>query len=135
MKESYKEGDRDSILAPSLADDIVRCRLKLRQGAKFCEHRRPEGGVTLAMNAPAARRAPSKKGRRGGLHRDALCGSDPSAQQAPSLGMNSPAGDLVHAAHTAAARHSATTAGSCALLFVFLDVGHQSFRGEHQAGD
>src|SRR6202161_1500334 len=42
---------------------------------------------------------------------------------------------LVHAAHTATARHSATTACSCALLVVFFDVGHQSFGGEHQAGD
>src|ERR1700684_3593242 len=43
--------------------------------------------------------------------------------------------DLVHSAH-AAARASAVTAGSrCSLLVVFLDVGHQGFGGEHQAGD
>src|SRR5208282_3050050 len=41
---------------------------------------------------------------------------------------------LVHSAHTAATWHSATAARS-ALLRLFLDVGHQSFGGEHQAGD
>src|SRR6202046_4191006 len=41
---------------------------------------------------------------------------------------------LVHAAHTAAAGQPAARSCSCALLFVFLDVGHQSFGGEHQAG-
>jgi hypothetical protein len=35
MKESYKEGDSDSILALSLAGDIVRCRLKRRQGYRW----------------------------------------------------------------------------------------------------
>jgi len=35
MKESYKEGDSDSILAPSLAGDIARCRLKRRQGYRW----------------------------------------------------------------------------------------------------
>ena len=40
---------------------------------------------------------------------------------------------LVHAAHAAAAGH--TAAGARALLLVFLDVRHQSFGGEHQAGD
>jgi modification methylase len=41
-------------------------------------------------------------------------------------------GCLVHAAHTAtAAGHTAASA----LLVVFLDVGHQGFGGEHQAGD
>jgi hypothetical protein len=35
MKESYKKGDSDSILAPSLAGDIARCRLKHRQGYRW----------------------------------------------------------------------------------------------------
>jgi hypothetical protein len=35
MKESYKEGDSDSILALSLAGDIARCRLKRRQGYRW----------------------------------------------------------------------------------------------------
>jgi hypothetical protein len=35
MKESYKKGDSDSILAPSLAGDIARCRLKRRQGYQW----------------------------------------------------------------------------------------------------
>src|SRR6266446_3948133 len=39
---------------------------------------------------------------------------------------------LVHAAHAARATW---TAGSCALLVVFLELGHQCFGGEHQAGD
>src|SRR5580704_5695786 len=42
---------------------------------------------------------------------------------------------LVHAAHTAATRHTAAGSRTCALLVVFLDVGHQSFSGEHQTGD
>src|SRR5579862_4668606 len=43
--------------------------------------------------------------------------------------------DLVHSVH-AAARASAVTAGArCSLLGVFLDVGHQGFGGEHQAGN
>src|SRR5579864_763469 len=42
--------------------------------------------------------------------------------------------DLVHSAHAAA--WAAVTAGSrCGLLGVFLDVGHQGFGGEHQAGN
>jgi hypothetical protein len=32
MKESYKKGDSDSILALSLAGGIARCHLKRRQG-------------------------------------------------------------------------------------------------------
>ena len=32
MKESYKKGDSDSILALSLAGGIATCRLKRRQG-------------------------------------------------------------------------------------------------------
>src|SRR5258705_7807228 len=39
---------------------------------------------------------------------------------------------LVHAAHAARATW---TAGSCALLVVFLELGHQCFGGEHEAGD
>ena len=35
MKESYKKGDSDSILALSLAGDIVRCRSKRRQGYRW----------------------------------------------------------------------------------------------------
>src|SRR6266849_10629862 len=35
MKESYKKGDSDSILALSLADGITRCRLKRRQGHRW----------------------------------------------------------------------------------------------------
>jgi hypothetical protein len=35
MKESYKKGDSDSILALSLAGDIARCRLKRRQGYRW----------------------------------------------------------------------------------------------------
>jgi hypothetical protein len=35
MKESYKKGESDSILAPSLAGDIARCRLKRRQGYQW----------------------------------------------------------------------------------------------------
>src|SRR5712664_259764 len=35
MKESYKEGDSDSILALSLAGDIARCRSKRRQGYRW----------------------------------------------------------------------------------------------------
>ena len=42
---------------------------------------------------------------------------------------------LVHAAHAATARHTTAAAGASALLIVFLDVCHQSFGGEHQAGD
>src|SRR5580704_13358345 len=49
--------------------------------------------------------------------------------------MESAGCDLVHAAHTAAAGHAAASSRSCALLVVFLDVGHQSFGGQHQAGD
>ena len=41
--------------------------------------------------------------------------------------------NLVHAAH--AARATRTAALRSALLLVFLDVGDQSFGGEHQAGD
>src|ERR1043166_1020965 len=44
-----------------------------------------------------------------------------------------PAPILVHAAHTAGTAR-ASASGSC-LLLVFLDFGHQSFGGEHQAGD
>src|ERR1700690_753059 len=40
---------------------------------------------------------------------------------------------LVHPAHAAARGHTATAAGC--LLLVFLDVGHQRFGGEHQAGN
>jgi hypothetical protein len=32
MKEPYRKGDSDSILALSLAGIVARCRLKLRQG-------------------------------------------------------------------------------------------------------
>jgi len=35
LKESYKKGDSDSILALSLAGDIVRCRSKRRQGYRW----------------------------------------------------------------------------------------------------
>src|ERR1700730_10765089 len=35
MKESYKKGDSDSILALSLAGVIARCRLKRRQGYRW----------------------------------------------------------------------------------------------------
>ena len=35
MKESYKKGDSDSILALSLAGGIARCRLKRRQGYRW----------------------------------------------------------------------------------------------------
>src|SRR6476661_3126627 len=35
MKESYKKGDSDSILALSLAGDIARCCLKRRQGYRW----------------------------------------------------------------------------------------------------
>jgi len=35
MKESYKKGDSDSILALSLAGGIARCRLKRRQGHRW----------------------------------------------------------------------------------------------------
>jgi len=42
--------------------------------------------------------------------------------------------DLVHSAH-AAARSAVPTGSCCGLLGVFLDVGHQCFGGEHQAGD
>src|ERR1035437_5809460 len=35
MKESYEEGDSDSILALSLAGDIARCRPKRRQGYRW----------------------------------------------------------------------------------------------------
>ena len=35
MKEPYKKGDSDSILALSLAGDIVRCRSKRRQGYRW----------------------------------------------------------------------------------------------------
>jgi hypothetical protein len=35
MKESYKKGDSDSILALSLAGDIARYRLKRRQGYRW----------------------------------------------------------------------------------------------------
>src|SRR5260370_31596422 len=41
---------------------------------------------------------------------------------------------LVHSAHAAAWR-STMSASCCGLLVVFPDVGHQSFGGEHQAGD
>ena len=34
-KESYKNGDSDSILALSRAGDIARCRLKRRQGYRW----------------------------------------------------------------------------------------------------
>src|SRR4029077_19584161 len=43
------------------------------------------------------------------------------------------AGSLVHAAHAAGATWAARS--SSRLLVVFLQLGHQSFRGEHQAGD
>jgi hypothetical protein len=42
--------------------------------------------------------------------------------------------NLVHSAHAAAWR-STMSACCCGLLVVFSDVGHQSFDGEHQAGD
>jgi hypothetical protein len=35
MKESYRKGDSDSILALSLAGVIARCRLKRRQGYRW----------------------------------------------------------------------------------------------------
>jgi hypothetical protein len=35
MKEAYKEGDSDSILALSLAGGIVSCHLKRRQGYRW----------------------------------------------------------------------------------------------------
>ena len=35
MKESYKKGDSDSILALSPAGGIARCRLKRRQGYRW----------------------------------------------------------------------------------------------------
>src|SRR5258706_7966975 len=45
-----------------------------------------------------------------------------------------PKRNLVHSAHAAAWR-STMSASCCGLLVVFPDVGHQSFGGEHQAGD
>src|ERR1700690_4215064 len=69
------------------------------------------------------------KGRRDDCHRApflVLC-----LESRPSVFLS---GFLVHAAHAAtAAGH--TAAGASALLVVFLNVGHQSFGGEHQAGD
>jgi hypothetical protein len=35
MKESYKKGESESILAPSLAADIARCPWKRRQGYRW----------------------------------------------------------------------------------------------------
>jgi len=35
MKESYKEGGSETILAPSLAAGIARCQLKRRQGYRW----------------------------------------------------------------------------------------------------
>ena len=35
MKESYKKGESESILAPSLAVGIARCWLKRRQGYRW----------------------------------------------------------------------------------------------------
>ena len=35
MKESYKKGASESILAPSLAANIARCPLKRRQGYRW----------------------------------------------------------------------------------------------------
>jgi len=35
MKESYKKGESESILAPSLAVGIVRCQSKRRQGYRW----------------------------------------------------------------------------------------------------
>ena len=35
MKESYKKGESESILAPSLAAGIVRCPAKRRQGYRW----------------------------------------------------------------------------------------------------
>ena len=35
MKESYKKGESESILAPSLAASIARCWLKRRQGYQW----------------------------------------------------------------------------------------------------
>ena len=35
MKESYKKGESESILAPSLAADIARCSVKRRQGYRW----------------------------------------------------------------------------------------------------
>jgi len=37
MKEPYRKGDRDSILASSLADEIARSRLKRRQRYRAVE--------------------------------------------------------------------------------------------------
>jgi hypothetical protein len=49
MKESYKKGDSDSILALSLAGGITRCRLKRRQGYRWA-------GLLSFENAKAGRR-------------------------------------------------------------------------------
>jgi hypothetical protein len=35
MKESYKKGESESILAPSLAADVARCLAKRRQGYRW----------------------------------------------------------------------------------------------------
>src|SRR6185369_6365599 len=62
------------------------------------------------------------------------CGQEkrrPENRTAFGLRIRASWGSLVHAAHAAG---STRTAGSCALLLVFLDFGHQSFGGEHQAG-
>src|ERR1700682_3676396 len=43
--------------------------------------------------------------------------------------------NLVHSAHAAAWTTTVATCACCGLLVVFPDVGHQSFGGEHQAGN
>ena len=55
MKESYKEGDSDSILALSLAGDIARCRLKRRQGYRWA------GLVSFKNAKPGRRLSPDRR--------------------------------------------------------------------------
>src|ERR1019366_10441623 len=43
--------------------------------------------------------------------------------------------DLVHPAHPAAWTTTVSTCAGSGLLVIFPDVGHQSFSGEHQAGN
>src|SRR5208282_6674373 len=95
-----------------------------------------------------------ERGRPDGSHRDALCEKEKrppkmrggrykrkrkragrwDASDRPCESVEAWDLGLVHPAH-AAARHTATAACTRARLRVFLDVRHQSFGGEHQAGD